>query len=492
MCMTARPPHDKFGDGFGHHQKNVSLYDVKADSVMDNMNVVLVMCDQLRPFEVGCYGNAHAQTPHIDQLASEGVCFETAISNNPVCTPARSICMTGQYARTATGMLGNVHENPPNSKRIRLLDPTLPECFQQAGYETALIGKWHIDPQPQCVGFDTAHYPKIEHRHFDQVFYDTHTNEETVATFQHEYERQHVQRFLAASREKPFFLFYNISTPHQPIGMRHLPESFHQLFDPATLPVRENVPIETDDPAWKEACAFWFSVYTSADFFWDWHYKRPIAREDMVDPHFGYRDLLACYYAATTCTDWYVGALMQDIKNAGLADNTLLVFVSDHGDLLGSHGCFNKGRFYEEAIRIPMIWHCPKKWNAYRNNQDLPSLIDIAPTLLAACDVPIPDTMQGKSLLSCMQAEGAGSGPDAVYVECDSREIVLRTHSDAFVMHIDATTHALTDAMPKRYDIIQDPYQQMDIYGRDKKSDATLQDKLRTWHMMTPWLSVSE
>src|SRR5688572_23695665 len=114
-------------------------------------NVILCVCDQLRAFEVGCYGNGVVRTPHIDRLASRGIRFDTACSNNPVCTPSRSILLTGQYSRTCNGMTGNVGD--PSRPRRHLAGTTIAEAYRAAGYETASIGKWHVQPVPGDVGF---------------------------------------------------------------------------------------------------------------------------------------------------------------------------------------------------------------------------------------------------------------------------------------------------------------------------------------------------
>ena len=116
-------------------------------------NVIVCLCDQLRSFEVGCYGNEVLKTPHLDSLAANGIRFDIAVSNNPVCTPARSCLLTGQYSRTCAGYLGNEGDEAPPLNRKKLLDITMPEAFKQAGYTTALIGKWHIAAHPKLLDF---------------------------------------------------------------------------------------------------------------------------------------------------------------------------------------------------------------------------------------------------------------------------------------------------------------------------------------------------
>ena len=139
---------------------------------MSKPNVVLCQCDQMRAFAVGCYGNSFVNTPYIDRLASQGVRFDLAVTNNPVCTPARACLLSGQYSRTCAGTSDNVFIDPPKPQRTRLRDTTVAEAFQQAGYNTALIGKWHTWGHPNLVGFEESVFPCTPHRHYGQRYFE--------------------------------------------------------------------------------------------------------------------------------------------------------------------------------------------------------------------------------------------------------------------------------------------------------------------------------
>ena len=140
---------------------------------MPHPNIILCMCDQLRAFEVGCYGNPVIRTPNIDRLAAEGVRFETAVTTFPVCMAARSVTLSGQYNRTCTGGVGNVATGQgegriyfpqyPFAGRPHLREATLPEILHGLGYHTAAIGKWHIHTWPHDIGFDQYVIPRVNH-----------------------------------------------------------------------------------------------------------------------------------------------------------------------------------------------------------------------------------------------------------------------------------------------------------------------------------------
>lgn len=441
-------------------------------------NIVLVTCDQLRSFDVGCYGSTQVRTPNIDRLAGSGIRFETAVTSNPVCTPARSCWLTGQYSRTCTGMLGNVHENPPNPRRDRLRDPTLPELLREHGYRTALVGKWHVDPQPQLVGFDTALYPRVEHRNYGQTVFDQNASSRVVDGFLEDDFAEAVDAFLAKHREGPFFLNYNISPPHPPIGPGQLPERYTTLYAPEAISLRPNTVVEGTPP---HDPVFWCKVYRSADFFWDWLAKRPVKPEDDVLPEgFGLRELTALYYGAVTCVDDYVGRLLAALERHGLRDNTIVLFASDHGDNLGSHGLFNKNALIEESIRIPLVISGPVAAPSVRPG--VASLVDVAPTLLDAAGITPPDHMQGRSLLR-------DGGSDAAFIETGPA-IGIRTPSHLYGLNYDEARRSVVDEGHVLYDLERDPYELENLAGMPAhaETEALLRERLLAWDRDTLWM----
>src|SRR5512137_832836 len=211
-------------------------------------NIILCMCDQLRAFEVGCYGNPMIRTPNLDRLAAEGVRFETAVTTFPVCMAARSVTLSGQYNRTCTGGVGNVATGQgegriyfpqyPFAGRPHLKDRTLPEILHGLGYHTAAIGKWHIHTWPQDIGFDQYVIPRMNHAHTGQSFTENGGPEFMPDGYSVDYECDRVEAFLAehAEADRPFFLFYNISPPHCP--MSDAPEKYTTMYRPEEIPLR--------------------------------------------------------------------------------------------------------------------------------------------------------------------------------------------------------------------------------------------------------------
>jgi arylsulfatase A-like enzyme len=203
---------------------------------------------------------------------------------------------------------------PPNKDRIRLLDPTLPEVLREAGYSTALIGKWHIGPRPELVGFEQAIYPRIPHRYFGQTYYQIGHDPFSyqVDEFGPDWEIGRVEEFLKSQKcgeslGSPFFLSYNISLPHMPIGPGNLPDRYASMYDRETVPIRQNAIID-GVPAYSD---FWFKTYTIWDYFFRCRGTDQSDRPtDILPSGFDLRDLTAYYYGGVSCVDACVGRLL--------------------------------------------------------------------------------------------------------------------------------------------------------------------------------------
>ena len=339
---------------------------------MNQPNIILCLCDQLRAFETGCHGNRTIRTPHLDRLAASSMRFETAVTSNPICMPARSALMSGQYSRTCNGHLGNDSvstgrkglsslepEFPERERGAHLPGTTLPEALRAGGYQSTAIGKWHIRPSPESIGFDHSVLPLNNHRHTRQQFMIDGGAPVAIDGFSVEREIEKVEGFLSdhaaagSASGDPFFLYYSIMPPHMPLG--DMPDEYLNMYSPDEISLRPNVELDGRLPVSDE----WFKIY-----LWDYvyyHYREPHTLE--LPAAFDIRALTALYYGAVTWVDEMVGRMMRSLEANGLADDTIVIFTSDHGDNLGSHHRWNKSMLLEESIRIPMLYHFPGRWD---------------------------------------------------------------------------------------------------------------------------------
>ena len=475
---------------------------------MTQPNVVIVLVDELRSFEVGCYGNDVIRTPHMDALAGEGAMFATAVTNNPVCSPARACVLSGQYGRTTTGSLTNDCMDPCADERNHFPNETLPEILKAHGYHTAIIGKWHLDPPPATMGFDESCFPLNVHRHYGQTYIDNGQWTEPVEQFGPDYELDKVETFLDdhAADDEPFFLYYNISPPHEPIGPAELPNAYRDMYDPADVLIRPNAYVNGELAYdWD-----WFKMYLIWGYWWR------IAKTGLWDagPRCGYpgqvgnlpeddamcpadyslRDLTAAYYAATTCCDDLLGRFMTMLADKGLDDNTIIVFASDHGDNLGSHGLFNKDCLYEEAIRIPMMFHRLGQIAPIRNDRQIAGLIDIAPTLLDLLGLDVPDHMVGRSLTPTFAAADATLEDNTAFIECNAGilgrcTVGVRTETHTYGRWLEEDHKTLADAWGF-FDLRTDPDQQRNLLetGEQAELAAELHARVAAQHEAISWL----
>lgn len=323
----------------------------------DGPNVLLVFPDQWRAQAFGYAGDPNVRTPHLDALERESINCVNAVSGVPVCCPMRATLMTGQRPLTHGVFLNDVPLKPQGE--------TLGQAMANAGYDTGYIGKWHLNdhgrsafiPRERRFGFDYWKVLECTHNYNHSFYYADGPEKLLWEGYDAIAQTNDAQRYLRdhSTSGKPFFLVLAWGPPHAPY--QTAPPEYRAQYQAGQIELRPNVPEEMTEKAKAE---------------------------------------LAGYYAHCTALDDCLGSLLQTLRESGLKENTLVVFTSDHGDLLGSHGGFKKQRPYDESIRVPLLFHWPKGLG--ERGRQLDALVnseDIMPTLLGLCRVPIPETVEG-------------------------------------------------------------------------------------------------
>ena len=386
-------------------------------------SVLLILPDQWRGQDLGCMGNPEVRTPHLDRLASQGVLFRNTFANTPVCCPARANLLTGKYAHR-NGMVAN-------DLRLRESETTIAEVLAADGYRTGFVGKWHLDggprlpgfvpPGPRRQGFAYWAANECDHRHFRPTYFRDADRPITEDRFEPEVWTDRAVEFLKQAGEDPFFLVVSMGPPHDPYGA---PERFMKLYDPARLTMRPN---------WVEGV-----------------------------PGAGRKEV-AAYYAAMTAVDEQVGRLLKALDDTGRAGDTIVLFTSDHGDMLGSHGQRLKRKPWEESIRVPGIVRYPARVKPGRTTEALLSHVDLAPTLLSLCGLAVPEEMQGTDLSGVVLGT-TDRGPDSAFFQ-----IFVPFAGDATPrpwrgVRTDRHMYARTQEGPwVLYDLEDDPYERKNL-----------------------------
>jgi len=275
-----------------------------------------------------------------------------------------------------------------------------------------------------------------------------------------------------------------------PIGPGNAPEKYVTMYDRNEVPIPPNAVID-GKTAYSER---WFKIYIIASYFWEvCQGRRPEGPADRLPEGMDLRDLIAWYYGMVTCVDDCVGRLMSALAARGLANTTIVVFTSDHGDMLGSHGRFNKATLFEEAIRIPLIFHWPAGLAPRDNRDQIAQIIDVPTTLLSLAGLEAPPHMQGRDLAPLLRGRRRTLDANDAIIEARGH-LGIRTTTHLYGRRFLEPARWLTDEDICLYDLSADPQQMNNLAGSPAAADveARLAARLEAWDAATPWLPAGD
>ncbi len=414
-------------------------------------NVVVLFPDQLRAQSLPLYGEKQIHTPNIDRLASEGILLENAISNCPVCTPARAMLVTGRYPQTTGHLI--------NTTRTRHSEISIGDAFAHWGYRTAWVGKWHLhtgvwpalDRMPQHpdwvpegrdrLGFE---YWRAYNQHmvyFDGFVHKDDWNYERWDGYETDGLLKYGFEFMDAAGDDPFLLFLSPHPPHfTPFDFA--PQKYYDRL-PEDLVLPANVP----------------------DY-------QQVASLDM------YRHYLAMVIAI----DEMLGRVLNYLDDKGLADNTIVLFASDHGTQAGSQGVnpWSKKNPYDASIRVPGILRYPGSVAPGSRSQEIFTMVDFFPTLCGLAGLPIPRSIEGVDK-SALVKGGDAEHEDSAFIMNFSKWFDwfqdgaewrgVRTKTHTYAEWLNGKTEL--------YDLVADPLQVQNLAGSQPVEEASLQALLR-------------
>jgi arylsulfatase A-like enzyme len=371
-----------------------------ADSRPDKPNIVFIFPDQLRAQSLGCYGDGDAITPNIDRLASEGVRFSNATSTLPVCSPFRAMLLTGRYPM-ANGTVAN-------DTAVKDGLPTIATVCRENGYATGYIGKWHLEwerdpfvPKERRQGFEYWAVRSCAHDYFDSFYCGDTPEHIPLEGYEPIAQTDLAEAYIERHKDEPFCLFMSWGPPHGPYMA---PPAYMERFPRDAFKLRPNV---SERAIVKDLLATDSSELSSELA------ERRRAYRATLDNEEALREWIQGYYAATCVLDECMGRVMGALERAGIADHTILVFASDHGDMLGSHGMASKQMPLAESINIPFILRYPRAVAAGTVTDALLAPIDIMPTLLGLAGLPCPGSVDGVNLAHAAQGK-SGEERDAL------------------------------------------------------------------------------
>ena len=360
-------------------------------------NILFVMTDDQQHSQMSCAGHPILQTPAMDRLAAEGTRFSNAYCTNSLCAPSRASILTGCYSH-----VHGIRGNSEKADAVEELDPTLPtfpELLQEAGYRTAVVGKWHLRQEPK--GFDEWKILPGQGVYIDPEFI---INGETKkqSGYATDVTTDFALDFLRRQQgSDPFCLIYQHKAPHRPFtpAPRHA-----KLFDDTEWPHPETY---DDDYATrrvaKEAEDMRFERSLAGDYEDLPPNLSPAAQREWIFQRF-----VKDHHRAVYGVDENLGMVLDYLDSSGLAEDTLVIYTTDNGYFLGEHGWYDKRFMYEPSLRIPMLARYPRLGKAGIVSERPVLNIDIAPTILDFAGIPQPEHMQGTSLRPLLE----GNPPD--------------------------------------------------------------------------------
>lgn len=421
------------------------------------------------------------ETPNLDRLAKQGMRFSNAYTVAPVCSPSRACTFTGRYA--------DVHGVNANGIPAREGEVFLPSVMKHHGYHTAIAGKLHYTPQRFDYGFDkfwsfTAEgpHPELGHTAYlrnkhgkgaakwaivdgtcpwpeDPLGRDVGIFRYPDEDFETEWLTDRSIDYLRSRKgnAQPWFLFTSYLKPHSPSVE---PAKWFKKYDPRAIPVPKLPANIRELRAAQQGRG-----------------KRQFIEDEQM-----LRTMSAAYYGAIAHIDQQVGRLLSEVERLGMADNTLVLFTADHGNMLGDRGRMFKSVMYEGSSHVPLIWRAPKGWkeNSGRLESKIIENTDLMPTILESCNLPLPQNLQGKSFLRLMR------GQDVSWkARCYSQLRTAMVRDSGYKL-ID-NSRDLSGAF-ELYDMKNDPREQRNLADDPKQRDRVEDGKrqLSAWRKDTP------
>jgi arylsulfatase A-like enzyme len=417
--------------------------------------VLLVMADEWRAQALGYAGDPNAHTPTIDRFARESVNFEQAVAGCSVCCPARASLVTGQYPLTNGVYINDVELQPK--------DVTLGEAFRNAGYRTGYIGKWHLYGSPDGrygrresyippasrFGFDYWKAAECTHDYNHSLYYEGNDqNRKYWPGYDALAQTDDACRYLRehANSSAPFFLMLSWGPPHFPLHTA--PEQYQAKYRDREIKLRANVPDNSKNTAIAE---------------------------------------LRGYYAHIAALDDCFKQLLDAVEATGVADDTIVVFTSDHGDMMQSQGLSYKLYPWEESIRIPLLIRYPRKHGrSGRRSAALVNSPDLMPTLLGMSGIPIPARVQGTDYSSSTPASRASMPHSSAFLSLPVPigEALRYGFAEYRGVRDQRYTYARSINGPwLLYDNRRDPFQLRNLCGRPEARDiqAGMDRELNAW-----------
>ncbi len=477
---------------------------VHCASRKEKPNLLFIWTDEQRADTMAVYGNRRIHAPNLNALASESVVFKNAYISQPVCTPSRSTVMTGLWP----------HNNTCTQNNIPLPEttPCFPELIDDPDYRTGYFGKWHLGDEVFAQhGFEEwksiedgywKYYSETRDKgqksdycqYLKSLDYKPNTSRDDFSrSFAAKLPLDHCKpkflesqaiKFLNRHQNDPFMLYINFLEPHMPFFG---PLDYEHHVSDIELPKNFWDPLEENEPLRYRLLREYYRTngYDNND----------------LSTEAGWRRLIANYWGLVTQVDLSVGAILDHLENLGLADNTIVVYTSDHGDMMGSHNLLAKTVMYEESVRVPWLMRVPQLGKSQKIIKNRASHIDLVPTLLELMQGKNRSDLPGKSLLPNMRENRnlendifiewnppTGKPSRMVNNVPESEQLNAHNASIRTVITQNGWKLCLSDKDKNQlFNLDKDPYETINLFDSGQHNDIIndLTDRIVNWQQNT-------
>ena len=444
-------------------------------------NILFIMTDDHASHALSCYGSKINKTPNLDRIAKDGMLFENSFCTNSICAPCRAVILTGKYS--------HLNSVPDNRAKFDGSQQTFPKLLKKVGYQTAMIGKWHLKTDP--TGFDYWNVLPGQGAYYNPVMIEM-GERKTYTGYVSDIVTDRALEWLERrDKDRPFCLMYQHKAPHRrwEPGPKHL-----TMYDDVEIPEPDTLfdDYSNRGRAAKEQDMSIAKTMTDHDLkftpprnlkpeqlkAWNDAYgaknkafkEAKLEGKDLI--RWKYQRYIKDYLRCIASVDDNVGRVLDYLDDKGLADNTVVVYTADQGFYLGDHGWFDKRFMYEESLRMPLMVRYPKEVEAGAVSKDIVLNLDFGPTFLDYAGIETPADMQGESMRAVLKGETPGSWRKAMYyhyyeypaVHSVKRHYGVRNKRYKLI-------HFYNDIDEwELYDLKEDPQEMKNIYGDPKSA----------------------
>ena len=442
-------------------------------------NIIFIMTDDHASHALSCYGSKINKTPNLDRIAKEGMRFTNCFCTNSICAPSRAVILTGKYSHL-NGVIDNAVEFDGSQQ-------SFPKLLQKAGYETAIVGKWHLKSDP--TGFDYWNILPGQGIYHNPVLIEMGQRKKYTGYVTDIITDLCLAWLKERSGGKPFCLMYHHKAPHR----EWEPDDKHaKMYEDIDIPLPETF---NDD--YKTRCAAVRQQEMTIEHHLnekDLKMKPPEGLTGQELKKWKYQRYIKDYLRCVASVDDNVGRLLDYLDSSGLAENTIIFYTSDQGFYLGDHGWFDKRFMYEHSLRMPLLVRYPKKIKAGSINNDIVLNLDFAPTFLDLAGAAVPGDMQGHSLRPILHRNTPKNWRDSMYyhyyeypaVHSVKRHYGVRTKRYKlihFYYDIDAW---------ELYDLEKDPNELNNVYDNPAYAEIGQQLKVELQRLREEYKDTSE